>query len=47
MGKNGSGIEEELPFSQNFGTHEKKFVYGPIAPTGLLEISNNLPLLII
>lgn len=46
MGKNGSG-KEELPFSENFDTHEKKFVLWPYLPTGLLEISHNLPLLII
>lgn len=47
MGKNGSGKEEELPFSENFDTHEKKFVLWPSLRIGLLEISHNLSLLII
>lgn len=37
MGKIGDGKGEELPFSENFGTHENKICYYDPVPTDLLK----------
>lgn len=45
MGKIGNGKGEELPFSENFGTHENKICTMTLSPLICWKISNS-PLLI-